>query len=155
MLKKELYNLSLVLVWPDIPQNAGNIIRLCAVAGAGLHLIKPLGFVWSNRHVRRASMDYIARVDVQLHADIPAYQRSTQARHWLFSANAERNLFDVHFAPGDRLVFGSETSGLPAEFVSLFSDSLVQIPMVDGPRCLNVSSAAAIGLYTAIRQMTP
>ncbi len=148
------HHLSIVLVHPEMPQNTGNIIRLCAAAGASLHLVRPLGFVWNDKKLRRSAMDYIGRVSVDIHADIQAYQAVASGRHWLFSAKAPRSLYQVHFQPGDRLVFGSESAGLPEEFRALYPQNLIRIPMLVGMRCLNLSSAAAVGLYEAIRQVS-
>ncbi len=148
------HQLSIVLVHPEMPQNTGNIIRLCAAAGAALHLVRPLGFVWNDKKLRRSAMDYIGQVSVDIHADIRAYQAVASGRHWLFSARAQKSLYQVHFQPGDRLVFGSESAGLPEDFRALYPQHLIRIPMLVGRRCLNLSSAAAIGLYEAIRQVS-
>ncbi len=147
------HQLSVVLVHPEMPQNTGNIIRLCAAAGAPLHLIKPLGFVWNEKKMQRAAMDYVQHTSIELHADIDAYHRTATGRHWLMSAKADANLYDTVFAPQDRLVFGSESAGLPDVFKTLYPDSLIRIPMMSGRRCLNLSSAVAITLYEAIRQL--
>ncbi|MGC8559589.1 MAG: tRNA (cytidine(34)-2'-O)-methyltransferase [Phycisphaerae bacterium] len=149
------HHLSVVLVHPEMPQNTGNIIRLCAATGASLHLVRPLGFVWNDKKLRRSAMDYIAQVSVNIHADIQAYQAFASGRHWLFSAKAQTNLYQVHFQRGDRLVFGSESSGLPEDFRALYPHHLIRIPMLAERRCLNLSSAAAVGLYEAIRQVSP
>ncbi len=147
------HQLSIVLVQPEIPQNTGNIIRLCAATGASLHLVRPLGFVWNEKRMRRAAMDYVQHTPIELHADIDAYRLAAAGRHWLFSAKAQINLYDAAFKPGDRLVFGSESAGLPETFRAFYPEHLIRIPMLDARRCLNISSAAAIGLYEAIRQL--
>jgi len=146
------HRLAVVLVHPEMPQNTGNIIRLCAAAGAALYLIKPLGFIWNEKKMRRAAMDYIEHAPIKIHVDMSTYRQSTEERHWLFSARAEKSLYDAEFQPGDRLVFGSESAGLPKSIKALYPDHLVRIPMQSSRRCLNLSSAAAIGLYEAIRQ---
>ena len=147
------HQLSVVLVHPEMPQNTGNIIRLCAAAGASLHLIRPLGFIWNEKKMQRSAMDYVQHTSIELHADIDTYQRTTAARHWLLTAKADVNLYDAVFAPQDRLVFGSESAGLPDAFKALYPSSHIRIPMMSGRRCLNLSSAVAITLYEAIRQL--
>ena len=99
-------------------------------------------------------MDYIEQVSVGIHADIQAYHAAATGRHWLFSAKAETGMYQIHFQRGDRLVFGSESTGLPEEFRALYPHHLIRIPMLAGRRCLNLSSAAAIGLYEALRQVS-
>lgn len=107
--------LHLVLHNPEIPQNTGNVGRLCALAGCALHLVHPLGFEITDAKLRRAGMDYWHALDVRHHADWPAFLASPTrpARLWLLTTKAERSLWDVAFASGDALVFGSESSGVP------------------------------------------
>ena len=146
--------LKVVLVHPQIAPNTGNIARLCVATGASLHLVRPLGFIWSDREVRRSGMDYLPRLDVTFHDDLDALVRTIgDSRAWLFSSKAVCNFWEAEFAAGDWLILGSETAGLPTSVTTRFADRLLRIPQVRGERCLNLSSAAAIGLFEALRQV--
>src|SRR6476620_11435673 len=107
--------LHLVLVSPQIPPNTGNVARLCAVTGCRLILVEPLGFSIADRDLKRAGLDYWDKVFLALYPSFDAYVAAfPEARRWLFSARASSSLYAARFAPGDHLVFGSETQGLPA-----------------------------------------
>ncbi len=148
---------NIVLYQPEIPGNTGNVARLCAVTGASLHLIRPLGFEISDRTLRRAGLDYWSLLDVHYHDDITAIfalaQREGAALH-LISKKAHRFYTDVGYSPGDYLVFGRETTGLPDELLQQFAEQTFRIPMVDDPqaRSLNLSNAVAVVVYEALRQ---
>jgi tRNA (cytidine/uridine-2'-O-)-methyltransferase len=147
--------LGVALVCPQIAPNTGNIARLCVATGTRLHLVRPMGFVLSDKQIKRSAMDYWPRLDHTVHDDADAFLRSmTAARLWAFSSKTERNFWDADFRSGDCLVFGSETSGLPASVIGFCSDRVVRIPQVPGERCLNLSTAAGIGLFEALRQVT-
>ncbi len=148
-------SLHVVLVHPEIPWNAGNIGRTCLAAGAQLHLVRPLGFSLTDPEVRRAGLDYWPRVAPVVWPDWDALARSlpTLGDPLLFSAEGERDLFEVTIPPRVALIFGRESAGLPAQVRRAFADRLVRIPMSDpGLRSLNLSSAVAVALYEAIRQ---
>lgn len=145
--------LHLVLVSPQIPPNTGNIARLCAVTGCKLELVEPLGFSIADKELKRAGLDYWDKVFLKLHPTYAAYQQATPtARRFLFSARASQSMWDVKFAPGDHLVFGSETQGLSAE-VMASGGTPVTIPMLEDRRSLNLSTAVGIASYEALRQI--
>ena len=148
-------SLHVVLVHPEIPWNAGNIGRTCLAAGAQLHLVRPLGFSLTDPEVRRAGLDYWPRVAPAVWPDWEALAKSLPAlgEPFLFSAEGERDLFEMTIPRRAVLIFGRESVGLPAQVRSTFPDRLVRIPMSDsGLRSLNLSSAVAVALYEAIRQ---
>ncbi len=143
-----------VLVSPRIPPNTGNVARLCAVTGCRLELVEPLGFSIADRDLRRAGLDYWDRVFLALHRDWDAYVASSPgARRWLFTSHASLTHWDAPFTPGDHLVFGSEPRGLPSYILDGGEGTPVAIPMVSGVRSLNLSTAAGIGLYEALRRI--
>ncbi|MGQ9779920.1 MAG: tRNA (uridine(34)/cytosine(34)/5-carboxymethylaminomethyluridine(34)-2'-O)-methyltransferase TrmL [Bacillota bacterium] len=143
-----------VLYEPEIPQNTGNIARLCAATGATLHLIEPLGFFWDDPRAKRAGLDYWEAVEVKRHrgweAFLAAYPR---ARLWLFSTKGTRAYTEESYSPGDCLVFGPETRGLPEEILQADPARCLRIPMRPGIRSLNLANAVAIVLYEALRQL--
>ncbi|MGE5607981.1 MAG: tRNA (cytidine(34)-2'-O)-methyltransferase [Bacillota bacterium] len=155
MLDLAPHNLKLVLFQPQIAPNTGNIARLCVATGSELHLVRPLGFVLSDRNLRRSAMDYWPRLKLTVHDDTAAFFRAIgQARFWLFSTKASHSHWDAQFAPGDYLIFGSETHGLPESLLAEQSDRALRIPQAPDERCLNLSTAAGIGLYEALRQVS-
>ena len=149
--------LHVVLFQPQIAPNTGNIGRMCALTRSRLHLIHPLGFVIDDRNLRRAGMDYWQSLDVHQHADWPTFRASALAprRLWLFTTKTERGFWDVRFADGDGLVFGNEGAGAPDWLHEELDDSRVTIPHANpGLRSLNLSAAAAVATYEAMRQVT-
>lgn len=149
--------LHIVLFQPEIPQNTGNIGRMCALTRSRLHLIHPLGFEITDRHLRRAGMDYWSALDVQHHDDWAAFRRSptAPARLWLFTTKAARSYWDVRYADGDGLVFGNEGHGAPDWLHAEIGDAgRVTIPHRNPElRSLNLSTAAGIAAYEALRQV--
>lgn len=146
--------LHVVLVQPEIPQNTGNIVRTCAVTGAVLHLVGPLGFSLEDRYLKRAGLDYWHLLDIRRHENLEAFlaQHGGERLH-LLTAHAARAYHEATYQPGDYLVFGRETAGLPHDFIrARYADSL-RIPMIEGARCLNLSNAVAIVAYEALRQL--
>jgi tRNA (cytidine/uridine-2'-O-)-methyltransferase len=144
----------IVLVEPEIPPNTGNIARLCGATGSVLHLVGKLGFSLDDRYLKRAGLDYWPVINVrrwtsleELFAAFPA------ARFWLATKSARRSYVAADFCPGDMLIFGRETSGLPAELLAAHPDRTIRIPiLVPEVRSLNLSTAAGIVLYEALRQ---
>ena len=143
-----------VLVEPEIPPNTGNIARLCAATGTALHLVEPLGFKITAPALKRAGLDYWDSVLIGRHPSFDAYLETVRPRRFfLFSTGAKTSLFDAQFERGDALVFGCETRGLTSTLLEAHPDRVLGIPVrVDHVRSLNLSSAAAIALYEALRQ---
>lgn len=149
--------LHVVLFQPEIAPNTGNIGRMCALTRSRLHLIRPLGFVINDRNLRRAGMDYWKSLDVHEHADWAAFRASPHAprRLWLFTTKAEQGFWDVRFADGDGLVFGNEGSGAPDWLHEELQATRVTIPQANPAlRSLNLSTAAGVATYEALRQVT-
>jgi tRNA (cytidine/uridine-2'-O-)-methyltransferase len=152
------HGMKLVLMQPQIAPNTGNIARLCVATGTQLHLVRPMGFILSDRNLKRSAMDYWPRLKLTIHDDDAAFLRASAeppGRLWLFTSKGSRDLWDAAFAPHDWLVFGSETAGLPDALLGAHPDRCLRIPQVAGERCLNLATAAGIGLYEAIRQVRP
>ena len=151
------HRLGVALLQPQIAPNTGNIARLCVAAGAALHLARPLGFVLSDKELRRSAMDYWPRLRLTVHDDTAALlAASTPRTRWLLSSKGERGLWDAEFADGDTLVFGSETRGIDQPILDLHAplSRVLRIPQVEGERCLNLSTAVGIALYEALRQVS-
>jgi tRNA (cytidine/uridine-2'-O-)-methyltransferase len=147
---------NIVLVAPEIPPNTGNVIRLAANTGCRLHLVEPLGFAMTDPLLRRAGLDYHEYVDVRRHASWPALRDSADVdprRVFAFSTDGTRSLDDAAFVAGDWLVFGCETSGLPADVrATIPAEQTLRLPMRPGQRSLNLSNAVAIAVFEAWRQ---
>jgi len=149
---------AIVLVHPEIPPNTGNVIRLAANTGAELHLVEPLGFRLADRQLKRAGLDYHEYARLCVHRDWAACRAALepdQDRRWFaLTTRGERSLYDCAFVPGDVLVFGCETSGLPDRILAEFPLQMrLRIPMRPGVRSLNLSNAVAVAVYEAWRQM--
>ncbi len=146
---------NLVLIEPQIPPNTGNVARLCAVTGCRLHLVGPLGFSIQQKDLRRAGLDYWDKVFQSFYPTLEDYLAAhPDARRHLFSARAERSLWQERFTPGDHLVFGSEPDGLPPRLVEKYPELTVGIPMLPHRRSMNLSTAVGIATYEALRQAT-
>ena len=143
-----------ILFRPEIPPNTGNLIRLCANAGATLHLVHPLGFDLSDAQVRRAGLDYHEMASVREHATLESCLAAVRpARVFALTTKATRSVYDATFGEGDAFLFGPETSGLPPELLATFAPEMkLRIPMRAGNRSLNLSNAAAVTVYEAWRQ---
>ena len=146
--------LQVALFEPEIPPNAGNIIRLCANTGVLLHLIHPLGFSLSDKHLKRAGLDYHEWASIQEHANFDAFLAAvTPHRIVACSTKAKLSYTDQHFEPNDILLFGPESRGLPAEIIESWDPNrLLRIPMKAHSRSLNLSNAVAVIVYEALRQ---
>ncbi|WP_027014807.1 tRNA (uridine(34)/cytosine(34)/5-carboxymethylaminomethyluridine(34)-2'-O)-methyltransferase TrmL [Comamonas composti] len=146
----------IVLVAPEIPPNTGNVIRLAANTGCSLHLIEPLGFSMEDRLMRRAGLDYHEYAQVRRHASWQAFLHECQPETSRMFAMTTRGSSPVHsmqFQPGDWLVFGSESQGLPPELREQFSAARrLRLPMLAGQRSLNLSNAVAVTVFEAWRQ---
>jgi tRNA (cytidine/uridine-2'-O-)-methyltransferase len=143
-----------VLHQPEIPPNTGNIIRLCANTGAELHLVGPLGFALDEPRLRRAGLDYHEWIRVHEHADLDVCQAAlVDARWFAFSTRGAVSLYEQSFRPGDALLFGAETRGLPDAVLARFPpERVTRLPMVAGNRSLNLSNAVAVAVFEAWRQ---
>jgi tRNA (cytidine/uridine-2'-O-)-methyltransferase len=144
---------NIVLVEPLIPQNTGNIARTCAATGAALHLIRPLGFEIDSAKLKRAGLDYWDSLDITYYDGLSDFfAKHPEAEFFCFTSKAKRSYTDVAYPLPVYLFFGKETSGLPTEFTSQHPDRCVRLPMREGQRCLNLSNAAAVGVYEVLRQ---
>ncbi|MGD2074914.1 MAG: tRNA (uridine(34)/cytosine(34)/5-carboxymethylaminomethyluridine(34)-2'-O)-methyltransferase TrmL [Gammaproteobacteria bacterium] len=144
----------IVLYQPEIPPNAGNVIRLCANTGSRLHLIRPLGFELDDRRLRRAGLDYREWASVAVHDSLEAFGAATRPRRvWAVSTRGRRIYTDADYRPGDAILFGPETRGLPASVLAETGPQRVlRVPMVAQSRSLNLSNAVAVLVYEAWRQ---
>ncbi|MBR6021398.1 MAG: tRNA (cytidine(34)-2'-O)-methyltransferase [Kiritimatiellae bacterium] len=150
--------LHVVLVEPEIPPNTGNIARLCAATGTRLHLVEPLGFRLDDKHLRRAGLDYWDSIRVEVHPNWEACLAALPEpqRLHLFTTASNRRFDGIRYAPGDALVFGRESRGLPEELLKAHPDSWAGIPIrTEHVRSLNLSSSVAVAVYAALCQMSP
>ena len=146
---------NIVLVAPEIPQNTGTIGRLAVATDAVLHLVDPLGFSLEDKYLKRAGLDYWQFLDLHRYANWEEFAVAAggSARMFFFSTHGEKSFFDESYAPGDYLVFGRESAGLPREFYARYRDALRVIPMPGAhSRSLNLANAVSIVLYEAMRQ---
>ena len=141
----------IVLHQPEIPPNAGNVIRLAANTGARLHLVEPLGFSMDDKQLKRAGLDYHEYASVRVHAGWASCMEFLKDRRmFALTTKADRNLFDVRFRENDVFVFGSETAGLPQELLDSFQPEMrLRLPMRPGNRSLNLSNAVAVTVFEA------
>lgn len=144
--------MNIVLLHPEIPENTGNIARLCAATGTVLHLIRPLGFRLDEKRMKRAGLDYWDHLTLKVHNSWEEFSQTHPGRYWFISTKGETTYTDIPFGNDDYLCFGSETTGLPASFYADYSGALLRIPMKPEIRSLNLANAAAIVLYEALRQ---
>ena len=145
----------IVLVEPEIPPNTGNIGRLCLATGSVLHLIEPLGFSLDDRLLKRAGLDYWAKVEVRQWPNWETFLAAQPQgrRLWFATTKTERPYWDVAFEDGDYLVFGRETRGLPNLLLEAHPERCLSIPMASETRSLNLATAVGIVLYEAVRQV--
>ena len=143
---------NVVLYEPEIPQNTGNIARLCACTGASLYLVGKLGFALTDKYTKRAGMDYWHSVDLHKVNSMPElFKMFPNGNFYYLTTKSKKKYTDIKFDENDFIVFGPESRGLPQEYV--IQDSAVTIPMVDGQRSLNLSNSVAIVAYEIIRQL--
>jgi len=144
---------NVVLFEPEIPQNTGNIARLCACSGARLYLVGKLGFSLSDKYTKRAGLDYWDSVDLHKVSTLEQLQSEFKgAKFYYLTTKSKKSFFDVEFKEGDFLVFGPETRGLPENILAENEETAITIPMLEGQRSLNLSNSVSIVLYEAIRQ---
>lgn len=146
-------DLNVVLVEPEIPQNTGNIARTCAATGAKLHIVKPMGFVINDRHLKRAGLDYWHLLNVQYYDNIEALFDAYPAGNFFFATTKAPHVYsDVTYEGNCFLVFGKETAGLPETLLKDNLEKCVRIPMLADARSLNLSNSVSIMVYEALRQ---
>ena len=144
--------LNIVLVEPQIPENTGNIARTCAVTGARLHLVHPLGFEVTDKHLKRAGLDYWHLLDITYYDDLADFFAKNSGPFFYFTSKGRHRHTDVTYPDGSYLVFGREDAGLPERLLFENPDHCVRMPMRKGVRCLNLSNSVAVGVYEALRQ---
>lgn len=147
-------NLNIVLFEPEIPQNTGNIARTCVLTNSRLHLIKPLGFSLDEKHLKRAGLDYWQYLDLEIHESFDELREKYKESTFYFSTTKAKHYYDeVNFKPGDFVVFGRESSGLPDRVRNSDPEKCIRIPMIQtSTRSLNLSNTVAIVAYEALRQ---
>lgn len=143
----------IVLHQPEIPANTGNIGRTCVATGTALHLIEPLGFHLDEKSIKRAGMDYWDKLDVTRYINYQEFQeKNPRAKIWYATTKARRLYTEADFSPGDYIMFGKESAGIPEELLVENEETCIRIPMLEEIRSLNLSNAVAIVLYEALRQ---
>ncbi len=146
-------HINIVLIEPQIHANTGNIARTCAVTGATLHLVKPLGFLIDDRHLRRAGLDYWDKLDIKYYDNTEHFFKVNGDKQlYFFSARATRAFSSVIYPGEPYLVFGKEDTGLSDEIINKYYERCLRIPMREGVRCLNLSNSVAIAVYEVQRQ---
>ncbi len=146
--------INIVLHEPEIPSNTGNIGRTCAATGSALHLIYPLGFILSEKNLKRAGMDYWDKLDVHKYVDYEDFiSKNPGTRIWYATTKAEKTYAEADFHDGDFIMFGKESAGIPEEILVDNRASCIRIPMGHGIRSLNLANSVAIILYEAMRQL--
>lgn len=144
--------LNIVLVEPQIPENTGNIARTCAVTGARLHLVRPLGFEVTDKHLKRAGLDYWNLLDITYYDNLEDFFSKNEGPFFYFTSKGQHRHTDVSYPDGSYLVFGREDAGLPESLLFENPEQCVRMPMRKGVRCLNLSNSVAVGVYEALRQ---
>ena len=145
--------MNVVLLEPEIPANTGNIGRTCVSTGTKLHLIRPLGFSLAEKELKRAGLDYWPKLDVAVYEDWNDFRsRNAGAAVWMATTKARQVYTEVCYGPDDFLLFGKESAGIPEELLMRDPARCIRIPMVPDNRSLNLSNAAAVVLYEALRQ---
>jgi len=146
------HRFKVAVLQPQIAPNTGSIARLCVATGTELHLVRPMGFILSHRELKRAAMDYWPRLKLTVHDDNAAFFAAVGSDgFWLFTSKGEQPLWETGFADGDWLIFGNETRGFDPATVAANQGRAVRIPQAPGERCLNLATAAGIGLFAALR----
>lgn len=144
--------LNIVLVEPQIPQNTGNIARTCAVTGARLHIIRPMGFEIDDKKLKRAGLDYWHYLDITYYDNIGEFFAKNDGKCYFFSTKAQNRYSDVKYPDKCCIIFGREDAGLPESLLFEHKDSCVRIPMLPTLRSLNLSNSVAIAAYEVLRQ---
>ena len=144
--------LNIVLVEPQIPQNSGNIARTCAVTGARLHIVGPMGFTIDDKKLKRAGLDYWHQLDITYYQDQADFFAKNSGPFFYFTSKGPRRHVDVTYPDGAYLVFGREDAGLPEALLAANQEHCIRMPMRDTCRSLNLSNSVAVGVYEVLRQ---
>ncbi len=145
--------MNIVLVEPEIPANTGNIARTCAVTGAGLHLVRPLGFSTDDKYLKRAGLDYWHLVNISYYDNIAELKEKYPGNRFFYiSTKGNKSYHSVEYGCDDFIVFGKETRGLPEDLLRANQEYCLRIPMIDCARSLNLANSVALVLYEALRQ---
>lgn len=144
--------LNIVLVEPQIPQNTGNIARTCAVTGARLHLVGPMGFRVDDAKLKRAGLDYWHLLDITYYSNLEDFFARNNGPCFYFTSKGPRRHTEAEYPDNCYLLFGREDAGLPEELLLAHQEQCVRMPMRQGVRCLNLSNAVAVGVYEVLRQ---
>ena len=148
-----MYELNIVLIEPQIPQNTGNIARTCAATGAKLHLVEPMGFEPDNAKLKRAGLDYWHMLDIERYSCTEEFfEKNRDGEFFFFSTKAKNTYSDVCYPEKCYIIFGREDAGLPEELLLANKDKCVRVPMINNARSLNLSNTVAIGAYEVLRQ---
>lgn len=146
--------MEIILFEPDIPQNTGNIIRLCKATKSKLTLVTPLGFDLSEKRLRRAGLDYFLGVEVNTIPSLKQYLKDDPRPKYFLSSKAPKSLYETEIKEGAVLIFGSETKGLPDYARELWAEDFFTLPIHKDARCLNLSNAVAVTVFEALRQQS-
>lgn len=147
--------INIVLYNPEIPQNTGNVARMCVANDLKLHLIKPLGFEISDKHLKRSALDYWEYLDLTVHENWESFLGNDGKRIWFLTTKTKQSFWDIKFQTGDYLVFGPETKGLPMDLMQKDWDSAITVPMTGkNSRSLNLASTVQTVYYEAFRQLS-
>lgn len=145
--------MNIVLHQPEIPHNTGAIGRTCLVTGSVLHLIRPYGFFLDEKSLKRSGLDYWHKINLREYDNFSDFQKNNpQGSFYLVETGGGKLYTQINFNPNDYIIFGSETVGLPDWLLSQYAENIIRIPMVEGSRSLNLSVAAGVVLYEALRQ---
>lgn len=145
--------LNIVMVEPEIPPNTGNVARLCAVTGATLHLVKPLGFEISDKHLKRAGLDYWDMLNIKIYENFAEFEeKNPSGPRYLATTKAKRLYTDIQYEQGGYFLFGKETKGLAPEILARYPEAMIRLPMRSEARSLNLSNSVAVVVYEALRQ---
>ena len=146
-------SMNIVLVEPEIPQNTGNIVRTCAATGTRLHIVKPMGFEIDDKKLKRAGLDYWHFLNIQYYDNLDDFfEKNKDGRFFYLTSKGTMAHSEVEYKDGDFLLLGKETKGLPESLLIKNPERCIRIPMISSARCLNLSNAAAVVVYEALRQ---
>jgi tRNA (cytidine/uridine-2'-O-)-methyltransferase len=154
LMKKKFLMINIVLVEPRIPQNTGNIARVCVGLNASLHLIEPLGFTLSDKYVKRAGMDYWEKLDLYTYIDLEHFwqKHPFDDRHFLATTKIDKKYCDINYQKNDYIYFGREDAGLDENLIKKYKHQAITIPMSDNIRSINLANSVSIIAYEALRQ---